>query len=571
MNRLAVVLVTAIIALAAATASAQSAPYVLTGWRTPSGLTIQGINDAGQVIGNACTSDFCTAFVWTPDDGLRMLEPVAFRANRWTTAVNAGGDIVGGNTAHRSNKGRTVVLWSGGQAPTDLGTLHNAITADAADINDRLEIAGTSDLTPFLWSVDQGMRSFPSDLFMGLGAQIVALNNPGHIVAHRLLPPYGCVFWTPDSGSVLMGTLGGIGCVPTAMNDRDEVVGYSQNADASWDGFIWSPTAGMRALIGTERFASVTPRDITNAGLVVGSLVDGSLMKGFVWTSEDGAQLVERPLGRINGFGQVLSGSSIGHLRRYVARVDFNGTGDEDLLWRHADGRLALWFMDHGQIAEGAIVDGYRPVAEWQIAGTGDFNRDGSLDVVWQHRDGRIAVFLMDGSAVDVLVFPALPTVEDPLWRIAGVGDVDGDAQPDLVWQHDGSGALAVWLMDGINLRDGRMLLPRDPGPDWRVIGVADVTGDLSPDLIFRHRSTREIAVWVMYGPMLGDGFLVPASVHAGWELRAFADLNGDDRGDFIWQHEDGTPAVWLMDGPHILDGFLLPKPDTGWRLAGPR
>ena len=35
-------------------------------------------------------------------------------------------------------------------------------------------------------------------------------------------------------------------------------------------------------------------------------------------------------------------------------------------------------------------------------------------------------------------------------WKIAGVGDFNGDGKPDLVWQHK-DGWLALWYMDGPN------------------------------------------------------------------------------------------------------------------------
>lgn len=41
-----------------------------------------------------------------------------------------------------------------------------------------------------------------------------------------------------------------------------------------------------------------------------------------------------------------------------------------------------------------------------------------------------------------------------------GVGDLDGDARPDLIWQHVTSGALGVWFTDDMHLRSGVPLSP---------------------------------------------------------------------------------------------------------------
>ena len=37
-------------------------------------------------------------------------------------------------------------------------------------------------------------------------------------------------------------------------------------------------------------------------------------------------------------------------------------------------------------------------------------------------------------------------------WRIAQVGDANGDGNADVIWHNRSTGQVAVWLMDGLTL-----------------------------------------------------------------------------------------------------------------------
>ena len=58
-------------------------------------------------------------------------------------------------------------------------------------------------------------------------------------------------------------------------------------------------------------------------------------------------------------------------------------------------------------------------------------------------------------------------------WRVVGVGDLNGDGHPDLIWQQDGTNVTSVWYMGGA---DGSTFLSNkvlsDSIPGWRICGV---------------------------------------------------------------------------------------------------
>jgi hypothetical protein len=63
-----------------------------------------------------------------------------------------------------------------------------------------------------------------------------------------------------------------------------------------------------------------------------------------------------------------------------------------------------------------------------------------------------------------------------PEWGQHATRDLDLDGRPDLLWKHSATGDLVAWLMDGIVLREGRLL---DPSSlldlTWKLVGTAIV------------------------------------------------------------------------------------------------
>jgi len=255
-------------------------------------------------------------------------------------------------------------------------------------------------------------------------------------------------------------------------------------------------------------------------------------------------------------------------------KADFSSDGKADIVWQHDNGNLAIWTMS-GPTAMGGlaltpgIVD-----PTWRIVATADLNVDHKADLVWQHRDGWLAVWYMDGPNQIGSQF-LNPASVGAGWRIVGAGDFNGDGWADLVWQHS-DGWLALWYMNGATLSYSVFLNPGQvAGNDWKIAGVGDFNGDGKPDLVWQH-TNGWLSVWYMNGPnMVSAVFLNPAqAADTDWRVRAVIDLNGDGRTDLVWQRmSTGTLSAWLMNGINAVSMiFLSPaNVDPGWRIMGPR
>ena len=255
-----------------------------------------------------------------------------------------------------------------------------------------------------------------------------------------------------------------------------------------------------------------------------------------------------------------LSGSNAG----WVDYVQFTPTAPSpppvsvtpDLVLRHrGTGLNSLWFMNNNVLEQSQpILPDLVPDLDWEIVGTGDFNGDGQRDLVWQHRTTRvIGVWFMNGRAMSSTALTNPDRVGDLNWRIVGVADFNRDNKPDLLWQHESTGEVAIWHMDGVNLVGATLTNPSAPNDwNWKLMDVGDFNQDGYPDLLWEHQSWGQVAIWYMNdATYLSSTLTYPSGVDdLSWKITGTGDFNRDGRTDITWQHAvTGMISVWYMNG----------------------
>jgi hypothetical protein len=223
---------------------------------------------------------------------------------------------------------------------------------------------------------------------------------------------------------------------------------------------------------------------------------------------------------------QVLTSSSfsvpvVNPAWKIKALGDLNRDDHADVIWQHTDGWIAVWFMRGNVVSDTRYLTISRVTdPAWQIVGSADFNNDGRADIVWQHRTyGTVAIWLMwDNRVLDTRIIATI----DPRWRLAGIGDLNRDNHPDFVWQHQ-DGWLAGWYIRAMAVQDTAYLSTSRIGDrGWRVRGLIDLNNDKRADVVFQHEVTGELATWFMDGVRVVDTrWLIPSPVlDPDWKIK---------------------------------------------------
>jgi hypothetical protein len=297
-----------------------------------------------------------------------------------------------------------------------------------------------------------------------------------------------------------------------------------------------------------------------------------------------------------------------------TTKVDFNGDGKEDILWRHyGTGQNAVWYLG-GFTASGtatplmdSTLQGFAGAMEMKqnqapkgsrdIAEVGGFRGQPVRNMYFDPQEalafdakqssGDICPLQaqMAASGVSRSVSPAvgprkqaqntlgysyLREVADLNWQMVGTGDFNRDGKIDILWRNYSTGENAIWLMDGIT-NTGVLFLDSVTDLNWKIQGTGDFNGDGKIDILWRNYSTGQNAVWYTNGITYTGASYLQSVWDLNWQMVGTGDFNRDGKIDILWRnYSTGENAIWLMDGitnTGVL--FLDSVTDLNWKIEG--
>src|SRR5438445_227158 len=192
--------------------------------------------------------------------------------------------------------------------------------------------------------------------------------------------------------------------VPVSVVQSRVVLAHTQADVQIGSGGTPPPTVAVPNVVGQTQAAATSA--ITGAGLTAGTVTQQSST-----TVASGNVISESPAAGTS----VANGSAVSLVVSSGATpppppppvvtkdpvYDFSGSGKSDILWRNSStGQNVLWLMNGATVASAPAL---ATVADlnWTIAGARDFNGDGKADILSRNRStGRNALFLMHGGTI---------------------------------------------------------------------------------------------------------------------------------------------------------------------------
>lgn len=305
------------------------------------------------------------------------------------------------------------------------------------------------------------------------------------------------------------------------------------NADFNGDGrsdILWRNVNGqLSQWLGTANGGFIDNGGVVSASVpsswrVVGTGdFNGDGRADILWRNDNGQ--LSNWLGNVNG-GYTdnggVAGASVPTSWKVVGTGDFNGDGRSDILWRNDNGQLSEWvgtanggFTDNGGVVSNVVSNA------WTVAGVGDFNGDGRDDILWRNSNGALVNWLGNPNGG----FTDNTGVNNPVaplgWNVVGVGDFNGDGRSDILWRND-NGALSDWLgtANGSFYDNGGIAGAVVP-TSWKVAGIGDFNGDGRDDILWRN-DNGDLSDWLgkSNGGFTDNGAASFASVPTTWHTR---------------------------------------------------
>jgi hypothetical protein len=231
-----------------------------------------------------------------------------------------------------------------------------------------------------------------------------------------------------------------------------------------------------------------------------------------------------------------------------LALSDLNGDGNSDITTSNQDDNSVSVLLGDGR-------GGFTPAVGSPIAVgrapyphvVGDVNRDGNLDIVTPNvGSNNVTVLLGDGRGGFTPAAKSPFGVATRPYYVA-LGDVSGDALPDLITTHDDINLMTTLLGDG---RGGFAAAPASPfdlGRRAYKLVAADVNGDGRAELVVG--TEADDSVTVLSGNERGGYTPAAGSPYrAGRNPRVtVGDVNGDGKPDIITANNGSGDITVLL------------------------
>jgi hypothetical protein len=260
---------------------------------------------------------------------------------------------------------------------------------------------------------------------------------------------------------------------------------------------------------------------------------------------------------------RVTNGAGWNKMSLIAAVGDLTGDRRTDVLAKNRRTGVTRVYPGTGT---GRVTRGIAPTKAFarvnMFVGVRDFNRDGRTDVVGRDRKTS-ALLLYRGTGHGTFKAPVTLRKKWPFTKTVGVGDMNGDRQPDLVGTKDGR---TVYLIPGASRgkATGRAVrLAVLPSAVNALLGWGDLNGDRSPDILARAGSLTT-GYAGSRAARLGQSF-GPFTSLAGLSKLSLAPMMGSGAADVVGRDAAGHLVVVSNNG---LRGARAPLP-TNLSVAG--
>ena len=212
----------------------------------------------------------------------------------------------------------------------------------------------------------------------------------------------------------------------------------------------------------------------------------GSAWPDLFTLSGNGTVQVVPTEGVVDYTTRVTNGAGWNGMNLIAAVGDVTGDGKSDVLARSAKTGVTRVYPGNGAGAVGRGIAATKAFARVSMfVGARDFNRDRHLDVAARDRKTG-ALLLYRGAGNGAFKRPVVLRKQWPFTKMVGVGDMNGDHQPDLVATKDGR---SLYLVPGASR--GRSVgrptrLTTLPTAANALLGWGDVNNDGRSDVMAR-------------------------------------------------------------------------------------
>ncbi len=156
----------------------------------------------------------------------------------------------------------------------------------------------------------------------------------------------------------------------------------------------------------------------------------------------------------------------------------------------------------------------------------------------------------------------------DPTWQVLGVGDVNGDGSTDVLFYVPATRKVKAWIRLGYTIAETITVGTASVGD--RCIGISDWTGTGFDGPCFLHADGISMSFWVIQGGAVTSKIeWAPEDLLEGSWTFFTGEVTGDDRQDLVMFKDGGSSVLKVkVNSADSVTTSTIPSPGSGYRIA---
>ena len=275
-------------------------------------------------------------------------------------------------------------------------------------------------------------------------------------------------------------------------------------------------------------------------------------------------------------------------------RVDFDGDGQEDILWRYQgagayQGLNVIWLMNQSGTASPvpisaspsakelpSVVEGTKPfMGQAKLQGLGSMGKAG---IPGKHQVGVGGELRRGPKAIADHEGPAGAKGRPCLHERETVGN----GGPISIIRRRTRRRRSTLSSGGVNIAalqtETELVFSQISDLGWEIAGAGDFDGDGDTDILWRNYGSGAYqglnVIWYMTGATKDSEVVFSQISDTNWRIVGTGDFDGDSDTDILWRYQgsgayQGLNVIWYMNGTSYTETVFSQVLDTNWQIVG--